>query len=77
MCVSGKSIEIATLNTECCVTSVLSDLLDVRYQCFPVGQPFSGQGRCRRKLIAAQLQRDLEAVGVQVVEVLHACSAQK
>lgn len=51
----------------------LADLLHVDQQRLPVVLPLDGKLAGVRKLIAGQLHRHLEAVGVQVAEIVHAC----
>lgn len=46
-------------------------LFHVRHQSLSVGKPLAGEGCGRREFITAELQGDLKAVGVEVVEVLH------
>lgn len=51
----------------------LADLLHVDQQRLPVVLPLDGKLAGVRKLIAGQLHRHLETVGVQVAEIVHAC----
>lgn len=49
------------------------DLLHVDQQRLPVVLPLDGKLAGMRKLVAGQLHRYLEAVCVQVAEIIHTC----
>lgn len=54
-------------------TEPQTDLLHVHQQGLLVVLPLDGQLAGVRELVTGQLHRHLEAVGVQVAEVVHAC----
>lgn len=51
----------------------LADLLHVNQQGLLVVLPLDGKLAGVRELVTGQLHRHLEAVGVKVAEVIHAC----